>query len=160
MPVIVLFKGKRGGLGPNSHDVEYVAKPFPIRELLGRVREVLRRHSEKPDTSRRGSASLTFGGWVMDPVGRKLNNPELKNICLSRAEFDLLLIFCDRPFRILSRIELLALLPPRNRVSFERSIDTLVSRIRRKIELNPREPEFLQTVRQVGYCFHAKVKGL
>lgn len=136
---------------------DYLTKPFNPRELLARIRAVLRRGaSDITDDSRPGSI-LNFDGWLLDPNVRQLHNPEGARIALTGAEFDLLLVFCERPRRMLSRDQLLDLTQGRAANLYERSIDILVSRLRQKMEKNSREPTLIQTVRSVGYMFSPKV---
>lgn len=137
---------------------DYVAKPFSSRELVARIRAVLRRGTgpaEKPEMG----GKLTFAGWTLDPVARQLHNPDGVKVILTGAEFELLAVFCERPRRVLSRDQLLDLTQGRNANPFDRSIDTLVSRIRQKIEIDPKDPLFIQTVRLGGYIFTQEVKA-
>ncbi len=99
------------------------------------------------------SGALSFMGWRLDPGLRQLDNPEGARVALTGAEFDLLLAFCEHPRRVLSRDQLLDLTQGRVAGPFERSIDVLVSRIRQKIETDPRNPEFIKTIRSEGYLF-------
>ncbi|MDA9444323.1 transcriptional regulator [Bradyrhizobium sp. CCBAU 51745] len=124
---------------------DYLPKPFNPRELLARINAVLRRQE--------GAPTLAFEGWRIDLRLRELCNPEGARVAVTSAEFDLLRTFCERPGRVLSRDSLLDLTQGRNTGSFERSIDVLVSRIRRKIEPNPADPTIIKTVRSGGYLF-------
>lgn len=138
---------------------DYVTKPFNSRELLARVRSVLRR-AAAGDPQRGRSSVLRFDGWKIDSLCRQLTDPEGVGISLTSAEFDVLLAFCQNPRRILSRSDLLAL----THVGFagpeERSVDVHISRVRQKIEPNPRDPVLIKTVRMGGYIFTPRVEAL
>jgi len=139
---------------------DYLSKPFNPRELLARIRAVLRRASIAalhPMAER--VRVLTFEGWQIDRTLRELRNPAGARVALTDAEFGLLLAFCDRPGRILSRDQLLDLTQGRSPGMFERSIDILVSRLRRKIERDPRDPSLIKTVRSGGYLFTPSVEA-
>src|SRR3954449_12207964 len=133
---------------------DYLAKPFNPRELLARINAVLRRQAIAFTASAtEGATALTFAGWRIDLRLRELRNPEGARVAMTSAEFDLLRTFCERPGRVLSRDSLLDLTQGRSTGSFERSIDVLVSRIRRKVEPNPADPTMIKTVRSGGYLF-------
>jgi two-component system OmpR family response regulator len=133
---------------------DYLAKPFNPRELLARISAVLRRQAVAQTVSAtNGATALTFLGWRIDFRLRELRNPAGARVAMTSAEFDLLRTFCERPGRVLSRDSLLDLTQGRNAGSFERSIDVLVSRIRRKIETDPQEATMIKTVRSGGYVF-------
>jgi two-component system OmpR family response regulator len=133
---------------------DYLAKPFNPRELLARINAVLRRQAAAWNASAvEGATALAFAGWRIDTRLRELRNPEGARVAMTSAEFDLLRTFCERPGRVLSRDSLLDLTQGRSTGSFERSIDVLVSRIRRKIEPNPADPTLIKTVRSGGYLF-------
>ncbi len=140
---------------------DYLAKPFNPRELLARINAVLRRQAAAQSASTtNGATALTFLDWRIDFRLRELRNPAGARIAMTSAEFDLLRTFCERPGRVLSRDSLLDLTQGRNAGSFERSIDVLVSRIRRKIESDPLEPTMIKTVRSGGYMFTPRVEAL
>jgi two-component system, OmpR family, response regulator len=105
-----------------------------------------------------GASALTFLGWRIDFRLRELRNPQGARVAMTSAEFDLLRTFCERPGRVLSRDSLLDLTQGRSSGSFERSIDVLVSRIRRKIEPDPQEATLIKTVRSGGYMFTPMVE--
>jgi two-component system, OmpR family, response regulator len=135
---------------------DYLAKPFNPRELLARINAVLRRQAAAQTASAaEGASALTFLGWRID-----LRNPAGARVAMTSAEFDLLRTFCERPGRVLSRDSLLDLTQGRSAGSFERSIDVLVSRIRRKIEADPLEPTMIKTVRSGGYMFTPRVEAV
>jgi len=138
---------------------DYLAKPFNPRELLARIRAVLRRTAATatlPADQR--ARALTFFGWRLDCALRELWDPQGTRIVLTGAEFDLLQVLCERSGRVLSRDQLLGLTQGRSAGSLERSIDVLISRLRRKIEHDPHEPEYIKTVRSGGYLFTPPVE--
>jgi two-component system OmpR family response regulator len=140
---------------------DYLAKPFNPRELLARINAVLRRQAAAQTASAtNGAIALTFAEWRIDFRLRELRNPAGARVAMTSAEFDLLRTFCERPGRVLSRDSLLDLTQGRSAGSFERSIDVLVSRIRRKIEADPLEPTMIKTVRSGGYMFTPTVSAV
>lgn len=131
---------------------DYVTKPFNSRELVARIRAVLRRtHDASPARGR--PRALRFSGWLIDPNTRQLRNPENVLVAMTSAEFDLLLAFCRNPGRVLSREQLLDLTHAGSAGPVERSIDVHVSRIRQKIEPDSVDSSFIKTVRLGGYIF-------
>ena len=140
---------------------DYLPKPFNPRELLARINAVLRRQAAANTASSiEGASTLAFEGWRIDLRLRELRNPEGARVAMTSAEFDLLRTFCERPGRVLSRDSLLDLTQGRATGSFERSIDVLVSRIRRKIEPNPQDPTIIKTVRSGGYLFTPRTEAI
>jgi len=138
---------------------DYLSKPFNPRELLARVRAVLRRSTITALNPATSSAHvLSFLGWQIHRVLRELRNPAGARVTLTDAEFGLLQVFCERPGRVLSRDQLLDLTQGRSAGVFERSIDILVSRLRRKIESDPHYPSIIKTVRSGGYLFTPAVE--
>jgi two-component system OmpR family response regulator len=139
---------------------DYLAKPFNPRELLARIKSVLRRQAIALTASAAaGASAMSFLGWRMDFRLRELRNPEGARVAMTSAEFDLLQAFCERPGRVLSRDSLLDLTHGRTAGSFERSIDVLVSRVRRKIEPDPQNATMIKTVRSGGYLFTPNVEA-
>ncbi len=135
---------------------DYISKPVDLRELLARIRSVLRRRgSSKRDTA----MPMQFDGWTISPSARQLLNPQGEAIELTSGEFDLLLAFVRNPNRVLTRDELMNLLHNREAGPFDRAIDVQVGRLRRKIENTPSRPELIKSVRGAGYLFAAKVQG-
>jgi two-component system OmpR family response regulator len=132
---------------------DYLPKPFDPHELLARIKAVLRRSGTVGHTKEQAPRTMRFAGWHLDAAARELRNPEGIRIILTSAEFDLTVAFCRHARRTLTRDQLLDLSQRRTGVAFDRSIDILVSRIRRKIERNPRDPELIKTVRSGGYIF-------
>jgi two-component system OmpR family response regulator len=137
---------------------DYLTKPFNPRELLARIRAVLRRGVSDTVVESRGDSVLTFAGWRLDPNIRQLHDPDGARVALTGAEFDLLFVFCERPRRVLSREQLIDLTQGRSAAPFDRSIDVLVSRLRQKIETEPKEPTLIQTIRTAGYMFSPAVE--
>jgi two-component system, OmpR family, response regulator len=137
---------------------DYLPKPFNPRELLARVKAVIRRGATEPASVDQGSRVLIFAGWQLDLRLRELLSSDGAKVAITGAEFDLLHAFCERPGRVLSRNQLLDLTQQRAPGPNERSIDVLVSRLRQKLERDPREPEFLKTVRSGGYVFTPEVE--
>ncbi len=139
---------------------DYVTKPFNPRELLARIKAVLRRVQALPPRTRPAAAEeLIFAGWRLLPSRRELVGSDGVAVPLSTAEFDLLRAFLDHPRMVLSREQLLDLTRGRDAAVFDRSIDNQVSRLRRKIEVDPKNPELIKTVWGGGYSFTAEVES-
>ena len=138
---------------------DYVVKPFEPRELVARIRTVLRRvgRGRTPETPAE-DRHYAFEGWLLDPLKRKLTDPEGAKVPISTAEFRLLRAFLDNPKKVLDRDMLLDMVQGRTAHLFDRAVDNQVSRLRRKIEADTREPQFILTVRGGGYRFAAQVK--
>ena len=133
---------------------DYLAKPFNPRELLARIKAILRRVNSAVATHNApGRRGLGFAGWKLDLTLRRLESPEGLIVDLSAGEYDLLVAFVEHPQRVLSRDQLLDLTHGRAEMSFDRSIDMQVSRLRHKIETDSKEPELIKTVRGGGYIF-------
>ena len=133
---------------------DYLAKPFNPRELLARIKAGLRRTANAGERAPlEAPERLNFLGWTLLPGARELIDPEQTLIPLSTAEFGLLMAFATRPGRVLSRDQLLDLARGRDTHAFDRAIDTLVSRLRRKLGDDPRNPQIIKTVRGGGYLF-------
>jgi len=137
---------------------DYLTKPFDARELLARVRAVLRRTGETRspanDTSR---WVLAFDNWQLDVTRRELRSPDNVMIPLSTGEFELLLVFVEHPRRVLSRQQLLDMARGETYDAFDRSIDVQVSRLRRKLETDSTGASMIRTVRNGGYLFTPQV---
>jgi two-component system OmpR family response regulator len=140
---------------------DYVAKPFNPRELLARVGAVLRRTNTLPPRLRGPTAErYRFGEWTFNAAQREIVGPEGLALPLSSGEFKLLMAFLERPKVALSREQLLDLTKGRDAEVFDRSIDNQVSRLRRKIEQDPKNPRYIKTVWGGGYMFTADVENL
>lgn len=138
---------------------DYVTKPFNPRELLARIKAVLRRSTAVPrprDDLAQGR--LRFDRWILDAERRELLDEETVAVALSTAEFNLLSAFLKRPGVVLSREQLLDLTSGRAAQVFDRSIDNQVSRLRKKIEADPKKPVLIKTVWGGGYLFTAAVR--
>ena len=140
---------------------DYVVKPFEPRELVARIRTVLRRvkRGESPQKREEGFVYL-FEGWTLDPVKRRLHDPQQVLVPISTAEFRLLRAFLDHPQKVLDRDQLLDMVQGRSANLFDRAVDNQVSRLRRKIEIDSRNPQFIQTVRGGGYSFGTQVSRI
>ena len=136
---------------------DYLAKPVDLRELLARIKAVLRRAERARGTAdeiEEGDATVArFGRFVLNLDSHKLFDPEGTEIPLTGMEFDLLKAFADNPNRVLSRDQLLNLAHNRDWEPFDRSIDIRIARIRRKIENDPAKPQVIKTVRGAGYIY-------
>jgi two-component system OmpR family response regulator len=140
---------------------DYLAKPFNPRELLARIKSVLRRHRAVPDnlpTER--SRALRFAGWTLDLTARNLISPGHVVVALSGAEFRLLRVFVSYPNRVLSRDQLMDLTVGREADPLDRSVDVQVSRLRQRLGEDAREPAIIKTVRGEGYVLAANVEAV
>jgi two-component system OmpR family response regulator len=138
---------------------DYLAKPFNPRELLARIKAVLRRAGAGRSAAAATGRILGFDGWRLDTARRQLFSPDDTLVPLRAGEYELLLAFLDHPQRVLSRDQLLDLARGRNASPFDRSVDVQVSRLRRKIEPDPADPQLIRTVRGGGYIFSAVVEA-
>jgi two-component system OmpR family response regulator len=134
---------------------DYLPKPFGSRELIARIKAVLRRSRESAMAARSGERPkrYCFEGWVLDTGQRELVRKDGVTVSLSTGEYDLLLALVERPQRVLSRDQLLDLARGRTASGFDRSIDTQVSRLRKKLEHDPATPKIIKTVWGGGYMF-------
>jgi len=142
---------------------DYVAKPFNPRELLARIKAVLRRAQGSGEEAVAapvvgGGARVRFDGWVLDLATRDLLSPDGVMIGLSAGEFSLLQVFVEHPRRVLSRDQLLDYARGRTATPFDRSIDIQVSRLRRRLGDDAKDPQLIKTVRGGGYLFTAQVE--
>jgi two-component system, OmpR family, response regulator len=141
---------------------DYLTKPFAVRELLARIRAVLRRTRMLPPGMQvtESVQMLCFGDWRLDTTARHLLDAEGTMVALSGAEYRLLRVFLDHPQRVLTREQLLNLTQGRQSDPFDRSIDLLVSRLRQRLLDVAREPRYIKTLRSEGYVFSAAVTTL
>ncbi len=137
---------------------DYVPKPFNPRELLARIRAVLRRAGDGGQRNEPGPRAMRFAGWTLEPARRRLLNGEGAEITLTGGEYDLLLALVERANRVLTRDMLLDLLRGRQAGPFDRAIDVAVSRLRRKLEDDGRNAQLIKTVRGGGYVLAATVE--
>ena len=139
---------------------DYLPKPFNPRELLARIKAVLRRaNTTESDNGDLAKGALSFDGWRIDLTKRELRAPDGALVALTAGEFDLLSVLVERAGRVLSRDQLLDLTRGREAVPFDRSIDVLISRLRRKIEQDAKNPKVIKTVRGGGYTLASKVES-
>lgn len=159
MPVLMLtgqddITDKVVGLEIGADD--YIAKPFHLRELLARLRTVLRRRSVADQAAAPPKAdeeTLQFDGWQLDLSRRRLTSPDGTDVTLTSGEFDMLVVFVRNPGRVMSRETLMNLTRNRDLEAFDRAIDAQIVRLRKKIEQDPKDPVLIQSVRGVGYVF-------
>jgi DNA-binding response OmpR family regulator len=137
---------------------DYVTKPFDLRELLARVRSVLRRAT--PGTvpgDATHQVALQFGHFLLIPQSRTLRTTDGETIALTTGEYELLRVLVEHPNRVLSRDDLMEHIHGRNAGPFDRAIDVQIGRLRRKVESDPANPELIKSVRGAGYLFSARV---
>jgi DNA-binding response OmpR family regulator len=132
---------------------DYITKPFNPRELVARVKAVLRRMQGAAAPTAAENSSLHFDGWKLDAGSRSLWDPRGSEVHLTRAEFDLLMVLATRPGRAQTRDQLLDTIAGRESAPFDRTIDVLIARLRRKIEADPKSPRLILTVPSFGYKF-------
>lgn len=163
VPVIIL--SARGeemdriiGLEMGADD--YLPKPFHLRELLARVKSVLRRARTLPDDAYEDDSQVAyrFAGWTLDVPTRQLYSPSGEKIFLSGGEFALLRVLLNHPNRVLTRDQLLIFSHGREIEPFDRTIDMQVSRLRKRLKDDPKSPDLIKTVRSVGYVLSARVE--
>ena len=138
---------------------DYLAKPFELRELLARIRAVLRRVTPNHIGASAGQR-YAFEGWLLDVGRRNVQAAGGGDVELTTSEFNLLALFAQRPHRVLSRDDIMDLLKGQGWSPVDRSIDNLIARLRKKIENDPDRPRLIKTVRGVGYTFTADVERL
>jgi two-component system, OmpR family, response regulator len=141
---------------------DYVTKPFSLRELLARVRAVLRRveTGQRRAREKEKRARYCFAGWELEMRARRLKSPSGEVVPLTAGEFNLLSTFVQSPHHVLSREQLLAASRVHDEEVFDRSIDVQILRLRRKLEANPSEPTLIKTERGVGYILDTAVEVL
>jgi two-component system, OmpR family, response regulator len=139
---------------------DYVAKPFSPRELLARIKSVLRRARSLPDNLKPEEAGwFRFAGWTLDVATRNLTSPQGVVVALSGTDFRLLRVFLDHANRVLTRDQLVDLMLSRDAGPYDRAIDVQVSRLRQRLGEDAKEPAIIKTVRGQGYVFAARVES-
>jgi two-component system OmpR family response regulator len=139
---------------------DYVTKPFDLRELLARIKAVLRRLAPPPAAAAEAPADeLRFAGWRLDLRARRLSNAQGQDVALTGGEFDLLSTFARHPGRVLSRDFLLEATRGREAAPFDRTIDVQVMRLRKKLEPDAAEPQLIKSVRGAGYILVPAVES-
>jgi len=161
IPVIILTaRGETAdrvlGLGLGADD--YMVKPFEPRELVARIETVLRRARASEGAAPARREIVSFEGWSLNRIARQLVTPQELVVPLSNAEFRLLSAFIEHPRRVLSRDYLIDIARGRSADVFDRSIDLLVSRLRQKLNDDPKSPMLIKTIRGEGYMFDASVQ--
>lgn len=136
---------------------DFVSKPFDLRELLARIRSVLRRTAKTAPASMAQSKVFEFAGFRLDLASRRLTDSLGDEVALTTGDFQLLCALLDRPRQVLSRDELMDALYKREAGPFDRAVDMGIGRLRRKIEPNPEVPVLIKSVRGVGYLFASEV---
>jgi len=161
LPVVMLT-----GLGSESDVVvglemgadDYIGKPFNPRVVVARVKAVLRRTGVlAAETTAPRVAGITFNGWTLDTTRCELSDPQRHAVPLTQGEYGLLLALTQNARRVLSREQLLELTHSESADVFDRTIDVLIMRLRRKIEANPHQPALIKTIRGLGYVFATDV---
>ncbi len=164
MPVIMLTaKGESTDriIGLEIGADDYIVKPFDPRELVARIKTVLRRIGKSGRGDTNGNrAGYEFGGWVLDTVKHQLTDPENVVVPVSSAEYKLLTVFATHPGQVLSRDQLLDMVQGREANLFDRAIDNQISRLRKKIEADSKDPQLIRTVWGGGYMLAAKVRAI
>ncbi|TCM16992.1 two-component system OmpR family response regulator [Novosphingobium sp. PhB165] len=138
---------------------DYVVKPFEPRELVARIRSVLRRAARTAAPAPENEV-FAFEGWQLDPLKRRLTDTEGAVVVISSVEFRLLMAFLEHPRQVLNRDRLLDMVQGREAHLFDRAVDNQVSRLRRKIEVDSRNPQLIQTVWGGGYMLAADVRRM
>ncbi len=140
---------------------DYLAKPFSPRELLARIKSVLRRARSLPENLQPETVtSFRFSGWTLDVATRNLTSPDGVVVPLSGTEFRLLRVFLDHPNRVLTRDQLIDFMLSRDAAPFDRAIDVQVSRLRHRLREDAKEPAIIKTVRGQGYVFALRVEAV
>ena len=165
MPIMMLTgKGDETDriLGLELAADDYMMKPFNLRELTARIHALLRRSYHAPvvtsNTINQDHDCLRFGSWTLDLTARLLHDPNDKLVTLTLGEFSLLEVLARHPDRIFSREQLIEQSRGLETEVFDRTVDVLILRLRRKIESNPKTPEFIKTQRGLGYFFQGPVR--
>lgn len=139
---------------------DYMTKPFNPRELVARIRAVLRRAADRAQGGTVSGSRVGFDGWALDLERRELRAPDGSLVTLSSGEFSMLQAFIRNPMTPLRREQLCDMVQGREQGAFDRSVDVQVSRLRRKVEADPNHPALIKTIRNVGYQFCAEVQPI
>jgi DNA-binding response OmpR family regulator len=137
---------------------DYVTKPFDLRELLARVRSVLRRTAEAETPVEAHDEIVRFAGFRLDLASRELTDARGNPVPLTTGEFDLLQLFIEQPNRVLTRDDLMNRMHGREAGPYDRAVDVQIGRLRRKVEPDPAQPSLIKSVRGAGYLFAARVE--
>lgn len=138
---------------------DYLPKPFNPRELVARIKAVMRRAQGPSHAGPAATGSVHFCGFTLDQAQRRLTDKDGQEVPLTAGEYELLVALATRPRRVLSRDDLLEITRGRSAGPFDRSIDVQISRLRRKIEPDPADPTIIKTVRSGGYIFSPEVSA-
>lgn len=136
---------------------DYIAKPFNPRVVVARARAALRRCGRLSEAPQSSTAGWQFNGWQLDEVRCQLFNPQRESVALTQGEYALLRALVTHARKVLTRDQLLELTHSETLDVFDRTIDVLIMRLRRKIEVNPHQPSLIRTIRGLGYVFSADV---
>ncbi|CAH0991773.1 Transcriptional regulatory protein OmpR [Sinobacterium norvegicum] len=136
---------------------DYLAKPFNPRELLARIKAILRRYTPSAIAAQNEAIRYRFDRWSLDIEQRLLSNNEAQATPLTTAEFSVLQVFVNNPNRVLSREQLLELAKGRGSDVYDRAVDTIISRLRKKLEIDPKNPTLIKTIWGGGYQFTCEV---
>ncbi|MBB70819.1 MAG: DNA-binding response regulator [Legionellales bacterium] len=162
IPVIMLTAAGEDAeriLGLELGADDYLTKPFNPHELLARLKAILRRAGPDSEAKEKQTPTkLVFEGWTLDKLLRRLLSPEDVEVTLTDGEYRLLEALAERPQQVLSRDQLLEITQSRQAGPFDRSIDVRISRLRQKIEEDPKSPKIIKTVRSGGYVLSTKVE--
>jgi len=135
---------------------DYVTKPFDLRELLARIRSVLRRTDARPEARDETGSLVHFADFRLDSDARRLTDARGIEVPLTTGEYELLILFLERPNQVLSRDDLISRMHGREAGPFDRAVDVQIGRLRRKIEADPAQPELIKSIRGAGYLFTAR----
>jgi len=138
---------------------DYIAKPFHLREVLARVRTILRRRRPLPSAAAHPTQVIRFEGFTLDIDRRLLSSSDESNIELTTGEFDMLAVLARNPRRVFARETLMDMTRGRSLEAFDRTIDAQIARLRKKIERDPKRPEIIKSVRGIGYVFSGRENG-
>jgi two-component system, OmpR family, response regulator len=136
---------------------DYIMKPFHIRELVARMKSILRRVQPAFPASSTGEQVFSFDGWQFNPSRRKLTSPLGNDIVLTSGEYELLKVFVEHPGQVLTRNQLMDLTRGREWNGLDRVVDAQIVRLRKKIEIDPKNPQLIKSVRGAGYVFASRL---